>query len=226
MTDTYDEEIERAIAEVHRKREEKQFRQRVLESDEAMTEWLKQHGPFDRRVPITRRSVYGERGIHDRQELFPHDERTDMRRPVIMRGAYYFIISGSHDARKLVKRYLRMKRYTCFDKKENTEILMRVDRLVSQHLSKHGLHACTRHVGLIDSSEFTVDWFPADAWMPKGCCSVWVNGIHYAGLETNSKPLPMEIPLPRVVREVTTTTRSAKKATIVMRALRELGVDI
>ena len=101
----------------------------VLESDVAMAVWARQMSE-SQCPPFVRAGVYNDR-IDSRREfrIFREYYGDDPRRPVVMRGAKYFLIErygkNGYPAH-VVERYLRIIKYTCFDDAKHDDMKQRI----------------------------------------------------------------------------------------------------
>lgn len=133
-----------AVAEAEAQIKQRAVNQLVLESDEALAVWVRKH--LKSRTPVVRRSVYGSNAPSWPHDQWAYEFNSDPRRPVIMRGALQFMIGrysdtgcGNKFALAVIYRFLRIKKYTCFDMTENKPMQVYVASWAARrfHLSYH-----------------------------------------------------------------------------------------
>lgn len=146
--------LEAAACDEARKVERESLDRAALESDAGLRAWLKAEG-YSQSTPIVRAHVYGESGICDSQ-IIPGTYNTwanDPRRPVLMRGSIrvciyrygwsQFHTSANGWCARIVNRYIRRMKWTCFDESEFIEWFHHVHRnlkekyCLSYHFSQY-----------------------------------------------------------------------------------------
>jgi hypothetical protein len=207
----------------------------LLESDEMLNEVERQL----KEGPLTRANVYGN-SLEFRQELLPNSR--DPRRPVLMRGSIKLCIERYSQSApyipnvwvsKVINRFLRIKRYTCYDKKKHNDYIGNI------------LKKLRRDFNLSHQFEKTYIW-PIDVFEkriePNGhdySVWYWLDGYHvrdyfgrqkrYRSINDEVKvlPVPVSLAVPVSLPEpkfLPSLPINSKPNRILVRALSDLGL--
>jgi hypothetical protein len=192
----------------------------VLESDIAFAVWARKQSSSTC-PPFVRAEVYGDK-IDSRCELWDVWENRDPRRPVLMRGSKGFLTAvygknGWHG--RVVERYLRIVKYTCFDQAMHEAMQRRVRDwarkrfYVSYHFDNQPVFMSLGERPLHGN---TTCWF-------KGEHHSWISGEQFRALkarhakESPAKPIPPS-------RKKLKKKDADREARILARALYDLGI--